>query len=54
MVKCECGNVISNGVIIKGIAVVQISKDKKEVNIKCRKCKRWVHNVPISDLLSEE
>lgn len=54
MVKCECGNVIANGVIIKGIAVMQISKDKKECNIKCRKCKRWMHNIKVKDLFTEE
>ena len=54
MVKCKCGNVISNGIIIKGASVIEVSKDKTICNIRCKKCKRWLTNVPIAQLFKED
>ena len=54
MLKCECGAIISNGHIIKGVSVIEVSKDKKQCNVKCRHCKRWLTNVPIKKLFTEE
>lgn len=51
MIVCECGAVISDGVIIKNISVIQISKDKKLLNIKCRKCKKWHERISVDTLL---
>lgn len=53
MVKCECGNTISDEVIIKGLTVIQISKDKKEFNVRCKKCKRWITKLSFNELFGE-
>lgn len=51
MIICPgCGSVISDGTIIKNVAIIQISPDKTLVNIKCRKCKEWLIRIPVKSL----
>ncbi len=52
MIKCtNCANVLSDGFILKGIAVVQINYRESKCNIRCRKCKTWMERVPLKDLI---
>ena len=52
MIKCaNCGNVISDGFIIKSVSVIEINYQKGLVNCKCRKCKTWNERLPINKLI---
>jgi len=51
MIKCDkCGNVISDGTIIKAVSVIQLNYKEQLCNVKCRKCKQWMERVPINKL----
>jgi len=53
MIECKtCGNILSNGYIIKSTSVIQVNYKEGLVNIKCRKCKNWIERVPLSELLN--
>lgn len=43
-VKCECGKVLFDGIVLKSVAVGQFSNGF--VNLKCRNCKRWAERIP--------
>lgn len=47
MITCECGAIIYDNIILKNVSVIQINKEKQLMNIKCRKCKRWLERVPV-------
>jgi len=52
MIKCEnCGNVISDGFVIKSASVIQINYRERLFNVKCRKCKTWLERVPLGRLI---
>jgi len=52
MIKCDnCGNILSDGFVIKAISVIQINYKEQLCNIKCRKCKSWSERQPLADLL---
>jgi hypothetical protein len=52
MIKCEnCGNILSDGFIVKAVSVIQINYKEQLCNIKCRKCKSWCERIPLSDLI---
>jgi len=51
MIKCDkCDTVLSDGFLLKSIAVVQINYNEQLINIKCRKCKNWLERIPLSHL----
>lgn len=52
MIKCSnCDNILSDGFIIKAVAVIQINYKERLCNIKCRKCKHWEERVPLKQLI---
>ena len=52
MIECEnCGNTMSDGYIIKSVAVIQINYKELMCNVKCRKCKTWTERIPLSRLI---
>jgi len=51
MIKCECGNIISDTYIIKSVSVIQINYKEQLCNIKCRKCKKWNERIPLNKLI---
>jgi hypothetical protein len=54
MLKCECGSILSDGITIKSITVIQLSRDKTLCNVRCKRCKRWLVAIPFEDLITEE
>ena len=53
MIKCkECGNILSDEYVIKATSVIQIDYINKLCNVKCRKCKQWMEQIPLSDLIN--
>lgn len=52
MIKCtECGNVLSDGFIIKAVSVIQVDYKHQLCNVRCRKCKQWYERVPLHKLI---
>jgi hypothetical protein len=52
MIKCEkCGNIISDTMVIKAVAVIQINYKEQLCNVKCRKCKNFIERIPLSQLI---
>ncbi len=43
MIKCECRNLIFDGLTFKGVSVAQFSMG--HANIKCKNCKRWINGI---------
>jgi len=52
MIKCECGNLISDTMVIKSVSVIQIDYKDRLCNVKCRKCKQWLERIPLENLLN--
>jgi hypothetical protein len=51
MIKCDnCKNIISDGMVIKAVSVIQINYKEQLCNVKCRKCKQWIERIPLSEL----
>jgi len=52
MIKCQnCGNILSDGFVIKAVSVIQINYKEGLCNIKCRKCKTWIEREDLASLL---
>jgi hypothetical protein len=49
---CKCGKVLSDGRVIKGIAIMEFDSEKKWVNVKCRGCKKW-YRLLFTDLMED-
>lgn len=52
MIKCtSCDTILSDGFLLKSIAVIQINYREQLCNIKCRKCKTFMERVQLKDLI---
>lgn len=50
MIRCQCGKVIFDGVVLK-IRVGQFADG--HVNLKCPSCKFWINGLPVGILTGE-
>ena len=52
MIKCSnCANILSDGFILKGIAVIQLNYREQLCNVKCRRCKTFNERIPLKELI---